>query len=97
MMQKMYIFSVIGLNFDFLALNVVGFVLYSVFNVGLYWVGPIQADYFEQHPTGVNPVQINDVIFSLHAVIACLVTISQCFIYEVSLQLLRKHSYVVCP
>ena len=35
-------FSVIGLNFDFLALNVIGFVLYSSFNVGLYWIRPIQ-------------------------------------------------------
>ena len=75
--------SVLGLSFDFLGLNVIGFVLYSVFNVGLYWVGPIQEQYFAKHPTGVNPVQLNDVIFSLHAVFACLITISQCLIYEV--------------
>ena len=34
--------SVIGLSFDFLGLNVVGFFLYSLFNVGLYWITPIQ-------------------------------------------------------
>ena len=51
-------YSVIGLNFDFLSLNIVGFVLYSVFNCALYWIDGIQADYFELHPTGVNPVQV---------------------------------------
>lgn len=74
--------SVIGLSFDFLGLNVVGFTLYSLFNVGLYWVKPIQQEYFSRHPTGLNPVQLNDVIFSLHAVFACVVTITQCFLYE---------------
>ena len=48
----------IGLNFDFLSLNIVGFVLYSVFNVALYWIHGIQAAYFQLHPTGVNPVQV---------------------------------------
>lgn len=30
--------SVIGLSFDFVALNLMGFVAYSVFNIGLLWV-----------------------------------------------------------
>ena len=32
----------VGLNFDFLSLNVVGFALYSVFNVALYWIPGVQ-------------------------------------------------------
>jgi len=82
--------SVIGLSFDFLGLNIVGFSLYSLFNVGLYWIKPIQDEYFSRHPTGVNPVQINDVIFSLHAVFACAVTIIQCLIYERGNQSMSK-------
>ena len=39
----------------------------------------------KRHPTGVIPVLLNDVIFALHAVFACVVTIIQCFIYEVSI------------
>ena len=35
-------------------------------------------------PTGLNPVQINDIVFALHATLATLVTIIQCFVYEVS-------------
>lgn len=34
----MFVFSVVGLNFDFLALNLTGFIAYSVFNIGLFWI-----------------------------------------------------------
>lgn len=74
--------SVIGLNFDFLALNIVGFALYGIFNIGLFWSSVMEAEYFERHPMGLNPVLINDVVFALHAVVATLVTIVQCTLYE---------------
>lgn len=74
--------SVIGLHFDFLSLNIVGFFVYSLFNVCLYWIPSIEADYFKRHPYGVNPVQLNDVIFSLHAFLACGIQVFQCFIYD---------------
>ena len=35
--------SVIGLNFDFLSLNLIGFTLYGCFNIFLFWVDSIQA------------------------------------------------------
>ena len=44
--------SVVGLDFDFVALNILGFGLYSFFNVALYWVKPIQSEYFSRHPQG---------------------------------------------
>lgn len=34
--------SVVGLSFDFVTLNLTGFVAYSVFNVGLFWVPHIK-------------------------------------------------------
>lgn len=34
--------SVVGLNFDFLALNIVGFLMYFLFNAGLFWNKYIQ-------------------------------------------------------
>jgi hypothetical protein len=37
-----------------------------------------------RYPTGLNPVQVNDIVFSLHASAATAITIIQCFIYEVS-------------
>uniref|UniRef100_A0A667HGF2 Cystinosin n=2 Tax=Lynx TaxID=13124 RepID=A0A667HGF2_LYNCA len=74
--------SVIGLSFDFVALNLTGFVAYSVFNIGLFWVPYIKEQFFLKYPNGVNPVDSNDVFFSLHAVALTLVIMVQCFLYE---------------
>lgn len=74
--------SVVGLNFDFLALNLTGFIAYSVFNVGLFWVTYIQEEFLKKDPNGVIPVDANDVFFSLHAVVLTLVYICQCAVYE---------------
>ncbi|XP_015116303.1 cystinosin homolog isoform X5 [Diachasma alloeum] len=87
--------SVVGLNFDFLSLNLVGFVLYSLFNCGLYWVPEIWLEYLQRYPRGVIPVQINDVFFSLHAVLATLITISQCFIYEIGGQRISTTARII--
>lgn len=38
--------SVVGLNFDFLALNIVGFLMYFLFNAGLFWNKFIQVNIF---------------------------------------------------
>ncbi|XP_012539895.2 cystinosin homolog isoform X2 [Monomorium pharaonis] len=78
--------SVVGLNFDYLSLNLVGFVMYALFNCGLFWISEIENQYFERYPKGLNPVQINDIFFSLHAVFATSITIGQCFIYEIGNQ-----------
>ncbi|XKL68949.1 hypothetical protein PGB90_006718 [Kerria lacca] len=74
--------SVVGLNFDFLALNIVGFVLYSVFNCGLYYIPYLQKEYLNRHPKSLSPVQFNDVFFSVHASLASVITIIQCTMYE---------------
>ncbi|XP_004376189.2 cystinosin [Trichechus manatus latirostris] len=74
--------SVIGLSFDFVAMNLMGFAAYSVFNIGLLWVPSIKEQFFHKYPNGVNPVDSNDVFFSLHAVVLTLIVILQCFLYE---------------
>jgi len=74
--------SVIGLNFDFLSLNLVGFVLYAIFNCGLYWIPEMEEEYFRRHPRGLNPVQLNDIVFAVHATFATVITILQCCCYE---------------
>nr|8DKE_P Chain P, Isoform 2 of Cystinosin [Homo sapiens]8DKI_P Chain P, Isoform 2 of Cystinosin [Homo sapiens]8DKM_P Chain P, Isoform 2 of Cystinosin [Homo sapiens] len=74
--------SVIGLSFDFVALNLTGFVAYSVFNIGLLWVPYIKEQFLLKYPNGVNPVNSNDVFFSLHAVVLTLIIIVQCCLYE---------------
>ncbi|XP_070688576.1 cystinosin [Pempheris klunzingeri] len=74
--------SVVGLNFDFLALNLTGFIAYSVFNIGLFWVPYIKEEFLKRNPNGINPVSANDVFFSLHAVLLCLIYASQAVVYE---------------
>ncbi|VDO94835.1 unnamed protein product [Soboliphyme baturini] len=76
--------SVVGLNFDFLAFNFTGFLFYAIFNCAFYFIPTVQTQYFAALPHGVNPVQINDVVFALHALLATSVTIIQCFFYECS-------------
>lgn len=74
--------SVVGLNLDFLALNLTGFIAYSVFNIGLFWVEDIKEEFLKTNPNGVNPVTASDVFFSLHAVLLCLVYICQAACYQ---------------
>ncbi|XP_048416149.2 cystinosin-like isoform X2 [Stegostoma tigrinum] len=74
--------SVVGLNFDFLALNLTGHIAYGMFNVGLFWIPYIKEQFLEYNPTGVNPVQGSDVFFSIHAVLLTTLTICQCCFYE---------------
>ncbi|XP_069082444.1 cystinosin [Pleurodeles waltl] len=82
--------SVVGLSFDFLALNLTGFIAYSVFNVGVFWVAYIKEQFLQVYPNGVIPVDANDVFFSLHAVVLTLVVIFQCYIYERGSQKVSK-------
>jgi len=53
--------SVVGLNFDFLALNLFGHSCYSIFNICLYTSYEVQQQYYTRHPHGVLPVLLNDV------------------------------------
>ena len=34
--------SVVGLNFDFLAYNLTGFIAYGLFNIGMFWIHSVQ-------------------------------------------------------
>ena len=53
--------SVVGLNFDFLALNLLGHSCYSIFNIYLYTSHEVQREYYLKHPHGILPVLLNDV------------------------------------
>lgn len=77
--------SVVGLNFDFLALNIVGFTCYSIFYIVLLFSSKAQHEYSERHPYSRIPADYNDLFFGLHAVVITFLTIIQCLIYEVSI------------
>ncbi|KAA0186653.1 Cystinosin [Fasciolopsis buskii] len=74
--------SVVGLNLDFLFLNLTGFFIYSVFNITLYASPVIKDLYHRLYPIGEIPVQMNDIFFSVHAFLICIVTGIQVLIYE---------------
>lgn len=44
---------------------------------------PPQEEFLKRDPNGINPVNANDVFFSLHAVLLCLVYVCQAAVYEV--------------
>ena len=60
--------SVVGLSFDFLALNFLGFICYSVYNVAMLASPSVRKAY--RHQMGGSPgVRLNDAIFAVHAMI----------------------------
>ncbi|KAL0898225.1 hypothetical protein Bca101_082186 [Brassica carinata] len=78
--------SVVGLNFDFVLLNLTKHSSYMIYNVCLYFSPIIQKQYFDTYgDQEMIPVAANDVAFSIHAVVMTALTLFQIFIYEVSL------------
>lgn len=82
--------SVTGLNFDFLALNLVGFTYYMIFYLVMLYSSEVQKDYQKRHHLSRVSVGYNDLFFTIHAVLITLVTIFQCFIYERGEQSVHK-------
>lgn len=76
--------SVVGLNFDFLALNTLGFACYTISNFALMFSDTVKNEYYRRHNYGRISVEYNDLFFAAHALIITLVTVAQCFLYEVS-------------
>lgn len=74
--------SVVGLSFDYVFLNLIGFSCYSAYNAGYFWNADVRAQYARVHGGSLPAVQLNDVFFGLHAVFATLVTLAQMAIYE---------------
>ena len=74
--------SVVGLSFDYVCLNLVGFTCYSAYNLGYFWNADVRAQYARAHGGSLPAVQLNDVFFGLHAVFATLVTLAQMAVYE---------------
>ncbi|KAF5306125.1 hypothetical protein FQR65_LT07401 [Abscondita terminalis] len=87
--------SVVGLSFDFLALNIVGYISFGIFIQNLYFAPAMQDEYFEKNSRGLIPVKVNDVVYNLHGIFAVLFTIFQCFIYERGTQVISIPTRVI--
>lgn len=75
--------SVEGMNFDFVAMNLTGFLFYSIYNTYGYFIDDTQT----------GKVDLNDIFFAYHAMFATLLTITQICIYPKKEN--RVHSYTV--
>ena len=65
-------YSVEGMNFDFLAMNLTGFTFYSLY---------CSYGYFSGNDQQTGKVDLNDVIFSYHALAITIITVIQAFVY----------------
>lgn len=74
--------SVVGYSLDYLSLNVVGFVGYSVFNCAFYFSTSVQHEYKAHHNGKPNLVRLDDVVFALHAALLTFVQVYQTCVYD---------------
>ena len=74
--------SVVGLSFDYQALNLLGFLCYAVFNIVTFFPTHIREEYKEAKNGDTPDVEANDVVFALHAVALTSITMTQICIYD---------------
>ncbi|KAL3636656.1 hypothetical protein CASFOL_018955 [Castilleja foliolosa] len=85
--------SVVGLNFDFVVLNLTKHSSYLIYNASLFFSSAVRRQYQEKF--GFNemiPVAANDVAFSIHAVLLTAFTLFQIAIYDRGNQKLSRIS-----
>ncbi|CAM8993076.1 unnamed protein product [Rhodiola kirilowii] len=88
--------SVVGLNFDFVVLNLTKHSSYLIYNASLYFSKAVQKQYFKKFGVGqMIPVAANDVAFSIHAVLLTAFTLFQICIYERGCQKVSRISLLI--
>ncbi|KAL5581283.1 hypothetical protein UlMin_013725 [Ulmus minor] len=88
--------SVVGLNFDFVVLNLTKHSSFLIYNATLYFSKAVQKQYFEKYGFGeMIPVAANDVAFSSYAVLITAITLIQIAIYERGGQTVSKISFAI--
>ncbi|CAO1636799.1 unnamed protein product [Sympodiomycopsis kandeliae] len=70
-----------GFSLDFAHLNVVGFLMYTVYNFAFLFSSTIQGQYRDRHNGHENVVRWNDGIFALHGFVLCFIQIVQVYVY----------------
>ena len=88
--------SVVGLNFDFVVLNLTKHSSYLIYNASMFFSSAVQMQYRQKY--GYNemiPVAANDVAFSVHAVLLTTFTLFQIAIYDRGNQKVAKTSIAI--
>ena len=91
--------SVVGFSFDYLALNIAGYVSYSFYTLTVYFDRAIQ-EYFhkmekQSSSDQDNTVKLTDVVFATHGLAICVVEMLQCFMYERGNQRLSRGTLAI--
>ncbi|KAH6781765.1 PQ-loop repeat family protein / transmembrane family protein [Perilla frutescens var. hirtella] len=88
--------SVVGLNFDFVVLNLTKHSSYLIYNASLFFSSTVQRQYREKFGLDeMIPVAANDVAFSAHAVLLTIFTLFQIVIYDRGNQKVSKTAAVI--
>lgn len=74
--------SVVGLNFDFVVLNLIAFACYTAYYILFYFDPAVQESYHSNIDPGSLPIAINDLCFAIWAFSLCAITAFQVLIYE---------------
>ncbi|KAG0057062.1 hypothetical protein BGZ83_001911 [Gryganskiella cystojenkinii] len=74
--------SVQGLSMDFIHLNVLGFLCYTIFNLAFFFSSEVQEEYKRRNDGQENLVRANDIFFAVHALILSTLTFVQTLIYK---------------
>ncbi|KAL2320220.1 hypothetical protein Fmac_029189 [Flemingia macrophylla] len=83
--------SVVGLNFDFVVLNLTKHSSYLIYNASLYFSSAVQKQYRDKYgQKEMIPVAANDVAFSVHAVLLTAISLFQIAIYDAVMNFMRK-------
>lgn len=69
-----------GLSTDFMAINIVGFIAYSIFTFASYFVPAVDESYTKITSHGPQ-VEIADVFFAAHGAVMCAILVVQLFIF----------------
>lgn len=76
--------SVSGFSFDFCALNFVGFLSYSIYNLAFILSSTVRDQYRNRHSGNENVVRWNDAAFAVHALLITTVQVFQIIFYKKS-------------
>jgi cystinosin len=87
--------SVVGLSFDFIFLNLLGFACYTAFNCALFYNTDIRTQYAQKYNGSTPSVAVNDVFFAIHAVVLTAINVIQIGIYDRGQQRISRLCIVV--
>ncbi len=80
---------VVGQSFDYVFMNVLGFLSYSIYTFSFYAVTEVQAEYKARYGNS-NNVELNDVVFAVYSFICCMYNSYQIYAYDRGTQRVSK-------